>query len=46
MLTITVPITQEGWDEAKQEFVEPTSVTLQLEHSFKMGVEVEKTILL
>lgn len=33
MLTITVPITQEGWDDAKQEFVEPTSVTLQLEHS-------------
>lgn len=33
MLTITVPISQEGWDDAKQEFVEPTSVTLQLEHS-------------
>lgn len=33
MLQITVPITPEGWDEEKQEFVEPVSVTLQLEHS-------------
>ena len=33
MLTITVPISPEGWDEAKQEFVEPKTVTLQLEHS-------------
>lgn len=33
MLTITVPISPEGWDEAKQEFVEPTVQTLQLEHS-------------
>lgn len=33
MLQILVPITPEGWDEEKQEFVEPVSVTLQLEHS-------------
>lgn len=33
MLTITVPISPEGWDEEKQEFVEPKSQTLQLEHS-------------
>lgn len=33
MLTITVPISPEGWDETKQEFVEPKTVTLQLEHS-------------
>lgn len=33
MLTITVPITPEGWDEAKQEFVEPKHQILQLEHS-------------
>lgn len=33
MLTITVPISPEGWDEEKQEFVEPKSQILQLEHS-------------
>lgn len=33
MLTITVPISPEGWDEVKQEFVEPQHVTLQMEHS-------------
>ena len=33
MLTITVPISPEGWDETKQEFVEPKSQILQLEHS-------------
>lgn len=33
MLTITVPISPEGWDEVKQEFVEPKTQTLQLEHS-------------
>ena len=33
MLTITVPISPEGWDEAKQEFVEPKTQTLQLEHA-------------
>lgn len=33
MLTITVPISPEGWDEEKPEFVEPKSQTLQLEHS-------------
>lgn len=33
MLTITIPVSPEGWDEAKQEFVEPKTQTLQLEHS-------------
>lgn len=33
MLTINVPISPEGWDEKKQEFVEPEVQTLQLEHS-------------
>lgn len=33
MLQITIPITPEGWDEEKQEFVEPEYKTLQLEHS-------------
>lgn len=33
MLLITVPITKEGWDEEKEEFLEPKTVTLQLEHS-------------
>lgn len=33
MLTIEIPISPEGWDEAKQEFVESRTQTLQLEHS-------------
>ena len=33
MLTINIPISPEGWDEDKQEFVEPKTKTLQLEHS-------------
>lgn len=33
MLQITIPLSQEGWDEEKEEFVEPKTVTLQLEHS-------------
>jgi len=33
MLTIEVLITPEGWDEEKQEFVDPRCQTLQLEHS-------------
>lgn len=33
MLQLTIPLTQEGWDEVKEEFVEPKTVTLQLEHS-------------
>ena len=33
MLTLRIPISQEGWDEEKQEFVEPRCQTLQLEHS-------------
>ena len=33
MLTINIPISSEGWDEVKQEFVDPKTQTLQLEHS-------------
>ena len=33
MLQITIPVSPEGWDEEKCEFVEPQSVTLELEHS-------------
>lgn len=33
MLEITVPLTREGWDEVKQEFVEPKVQILKLEHS-------------
>ena len=33
MLQITIPISPEGWDEEKQEFVEPEVKVLQLEHS-------------
>ena len=33
MLYIKVPLSEEGWDEIKQEFVEPKYQTLQLEHS-------------
>lgn len=33
MLTIEVPISPEGWDERKQEFVDAKTQTLQLEHS-------------
>lgn len=33
MLTIKIPITREGWDEVKEEFVEAKYQTLQLEHS-------------
>lgn len=33
MLTIKVPLSPEGWDEEKQEFIEPEYKTLQLEHS-------------
>lgn len=33
MLQIAVPLTQEGWDEEKQEFIEPKVQMLQLEHS-------------
>ena len=33
MLTIEVPISPEGWDEERQEFVEPRVQILQLEHS-------------
>lgn len=33
MLTIKVPISSEGWDDEKQEFIEPEYQTLQLEHS-------------
>ena len=33
MLQIEVPISPEGWDERKEEFVDAKTVTLQLEHS-------------
>ena len=33
MLQIMIPISPEGWDESKNEFVEPKCKTLQLEHS-------------
>ena len=33
MLQITVPISPEGWDEAKEEFVSAEEQTLELEHS-------------
>lgn len=33
MLRILVPISPEGWDEEKEEFVEPKYQMLQLEHS-------------
>lgn len=33
MLQIIVPMSPEGWDEEKQEFVEPKVQILQLEHS-------------
>lgn len=33
MLQITIPISPEGWDERKEEFVDAKTVTLQLEHS-------------
>lgn len=33
MLQISIPISPEGWDEEKQEFVEPQEKILQLEHS-------------
>ena len=33
MLKIEIPISPEGWDERKQEFVEPQTKVLELEHS-------------
>ena len=33
MLRITVPLSQEGWDEQKEEFVSAEEITLELEHS-------------
>lgn len=33
MLTITIPLTPEGWDEEKQEFVKPEEINLRMEHS-------------
>ena len=33
MLQIVIPISAEGWDEKKRQFVEPESKVLQLEHS-------------
>lgn len=33
MLQIEIQLTPEGWDEEKQEFIEPKTTSLQLEHS-------------
>ena len=33
MFQLEVPISPEGWDEVKEEFVSAKTVTLQLEHS-------------
>ena len=33
MLQLVIPVSQEGWDEEKEEFVQAKTVTLQLEHS-------------
>lgn len=33
MLKIEVPVSPEGWDEVKEEFVDAKTVTLELEHS-------------
>ena len=33
MLQIKIPLSPEGWDEEKNEFVEPIAQTLELEHS-------------
>ena len=33
MLELIVPMSAEGWDDEKQEFVEPTTTVLRLEHS-------------
>lgn len=33
MLQLIVPLEPEKWDEEKEEFIEPKTVTLQLEHS-------------
>lgn len=33
MLRIEIPLSPEGWDDKKQEFVEPKTQVLQLEHS-------------
>lgn len=33
MLRMTIQTSPEGWDDEKEEFVEPKSITIQLEHS-------------
>ena len=33
MLQLTIPISPEGWDEVKEEFIEPVTKTIRLEHS-------------
>lgn len=33
MLRIEVPMSPEGWDEVNEEFIDPVTVTLELEHS-------------
>ena len=33
MLKLVVPLSEEGWDEVKEEFILPETKTIQLEHS-------------
>lgn len=33
MLQLKIPLSPEGWDEEKNEFVDPVTLTLELEHS-------------
>ena len=33
MLKLAVPMSPEGWDDEKQEFVDPVTIVLELEHS-------------
>lgn len=41
MLELAIPMTSEGWDDEKQEFIEPTMASLQLEHSLVSLAEWE-----
>lgn len=41
MLQLHIPVTSEGWDEEKQEFVEPVTVTIELENSLVALAEWE-----
>ena len=41
MLELTIPLSAEGWDDEKQEFVEPITEVLRLEHSLVSLAEWE-----